>query len=217
MTIWTGYNNKRIGIFYRDLCFVIVSFSVEVYYIVWDYWTSYSWLPYFNPKDITSRDDSALSGIDYLGFAKRLVSFGTNSDTAVVEVDILTDRIEEGNEKFTVYILGADVQIGEGTMTVTIEDNDGMKVKYSPWNETTNFPSRYLCVTRSLDHVRPRVSSYTIRIYQIMSFISNTTSSFVVLYPMNANLTFYPYKHQIFPMRISHRITCPKCLLHYML
>ena len=43
----------------------------------------------------------------------------------------------------------------------------------------------------------------------MMSFISNTTSSFVVLYPMNANLTFYSYKHQIFPMRISHRISSP--------
>ncbi len=84
-----------------------------------------------NVTDVSSRDGSALSGIDYGGFTTRLVSFGTHSDTAVVDVAILPDRENEGDETFTVEIQGSDVQIGEGTMTVTIKDNDGTNTKLS--------------------------------------------------------------------------------------
>ncbi len=58
------------------------------------------------------------------------MSFGTNSDTAVVNVAILSDRLKEGDEKFTVEIQPSNIQIDNGTITVTIKDNDGMYVNF---------------------------------------------------------------------------------------
>ncbi len=53
------------------------------------------------------------------------MSFGTNSDTAVVNVAILPDYLKEGDETFIVEIQPSNIQIDGGTITVTIKDNDG--------------------------------------------------------------------------------------------
>ncbi|XP_072051987.1 FRAS1-related extracellular matrix protein 2-like [Amphiura filiformis] len=79
---------------------------------------------------VSTRRGTALPGEDYIGFTSRLVSFGTNSNRASLDLVVIDDRNEERTERFTVEIQGSDIQIGSGVTTVTVQDNDG-KVRFS--------------------------------------------------------------------------------------
>ena len=81
---------------------------------------------------VTTSDSTAINGEDYIGVTGTLVTFAQGEATQILNIPIVDDSTEEGEESFLVDLklhgpsrpsaaLGSRNQ-----MTVIIEDNDGV-------------------------------------------------------------------------------------------
>ena len=81
---------------------------------------------------VTTSDSTAINGADYIGVSGTLVTFAQDEATQTLNIPIVDDSEEEGEESFLVdlklhgpsrpsAVLGSRIQ-----MTVIIEDNDGV-------------------------------------------------------------------------------------------
>ena len=74
---------------------------------------------------VSTSDESAVSGEDYVGVQRVPVVINPLSGTAEFRVDIVDDDVVEGDEQFQVSLEGSSrVVIGQSTTVINLQDDD---------------------------------------------------------------------------------------------
>ena len=82
---------------------------------------------------VTTTDSTATNGVDYIGESGARISFAQGEATKTLNIPIIDDSAEEGEESFLVSLRlygpsRPSAALGQRSqMTVIIEDNDGVK------------------------------------------------------------------------------------------
>lgn len=98
-------------------------------------------------------DGTAVAGSDYAPLEQATFTMAAGTDAQVVDVQVLADNIDEPTESFSVVLTAEDgIDVGEDTMTITIEDDDPLPVaSFEDDTLLTGLPRQQLSLFVSLD------------------------------------------------------------------
>ncbi|MFN3361796.1 MAG: beta strand repeat-containing protein, partial [Pseudanabaenaceae cyanobacterium] len=123
-----------------------------------------------SPTTVTyqTQNGTALAPGDFNNIPLGTATIASGQTTALVTVTVSNDTIPEGNENFTVNLLGSNAPIGQSVATGVIQDDDPVGVGISgsisalEGNSGTNTSSFIYSVTLTQTAAQPVTVSYTV-------------------------------------------------------